>query len=78
MWPGFSVCLPFLSPNDLPEKAGAAPLAVSPLPQFPDPAGHGQPAGSVPHVEKQSEHRHSEPFWSKIKKDVMEISDGNL
>lgn len=53
MWLGFSVPLSRLNPHDLPEKAGAAPLAVGPLPQLPDPAGHGQPGGSVLHVEKQ-------------------------
>lgn len=55
MWLGSSVCLSCLSPHDLPEKAGVAPLAVSPLPQFPDRAGCGQPGGSVLHVEKQSD-----------------------
>lgn len=51
MWLGFSVRLSCLSAHDLPEKTGPAPLAFGPLPQLPDPAGHGQPAGSVLHVE---------------------------
>lgn len=53
MWLGLSVCLSCLSAHDLSEKAGLAPLAVSTLPQPPDPDGHSQLAGSVLCVEKQ-------------------------
>lgn len=42
MWIGFSVRLPCLSPHDLPETAGPAQLAISPLPQHADPARHCQ------------------------------------
>lgn len=52
LWLGLSVCLSCLSAHDLSEKAGVAPLAVGPLPQFPDPDGHSQPAGSILCVEK--------------------------
>ena len=50
MRPGSGVRLPCAGPHDLSEATGGAPLALSPVPQLPDPAGLGQPGGSVLHV----------------------------
>lgn len=76
MWFGPRVHLSRLNPHDLQEAAGDAHLGIRPLPQLPDPAGHSQHAGSVLHVEKQSD-TNPEPPKARLK-DVIEISNGNL
>lgn len=68
MWLGFSVCLSCFSPHDLSEATGGTPLAVSPLPQFPDSAGLGQPPCSVLHVEKQSDIDALDSLGDRIKR----------
>lgn len=77
MWSGLSVRLSCFSPHDLPETAGGAPLAVGSLPQFPDPAGDGQPAGSVLHVEQLPDTDALGHMEERLE-EAMEISDEHL